>query len=1375
MLTIYKASAGSGKTYNLVFEYIKNLLCICNRDNDISLNQYTLNHPDFNRSEDGKRGAFLRNRHRSILAITFTNKATEEMKQRIMGQLNALARHENYDKGYSPKLEKLTGANDKQVQEAAKEALKDILTDYQYFNVSTIDSFFQSVLRSFAFELDQTSDYEISLTTSSAIKESLAMMLTEFNYNNSADNTDGSEDFGESFTKTRLGRWLISRYRKNMTKGKTEMIFNINGYTAKQMVSLINTTFNETFKNHNDEFKVWANIDEDQSNADNDPVEKFRNYISKCIKAKVDELVKKTNEADAYVKENYTLPKHKFDPTETKICKTYYRVAKGFIKTEDISDLAGEPKTYSRLNLDKLDNSAKWYTEIVDPDKVMDQKNLFGADDDKKWKKFDEQKYEELKEYIRQYLKDCIDIHGCLTSLNCISDSLGDLSILIEMIKYLNKYREDNNIVFLADTNELLRRIIGADELPFVYERLGVVLQHFLIDEFQDTSRMQWENLSPLVENSMAEGNDNLIIGDVKQSIYRFRNADSSLLDHDVQESFDYGRKGSDVELRGVAPVGVLDDSAPQELRDAQKKAAEENTNWRSAAEVVQFNNSLFKAMGEWTEADGFESVVQQIAKSGENSIPGYVHLIPISKWSTPDSKNAEGTPSDDDGDSSQDSDKSSNDSDGDSSSDTPIYTIAEAKRYACMVAEIKRQRESGYDFKDIMILSRTNDEGSKIVRYLLNECEEVLPGLRIASAEGLMIVHSRAVRTVIAMLNLIAEYYKYSADAAQQPAKKKKRISQFETSTIISRYEMMVRDYDLNAMPDEDRNKLIRDTLLEVVKQDPDNTDDLVKNIVETKASTLVALVETVIEKAISEKDRKSEYTYLAALMDTVIEFSNTQDATLNGFLKWWELNKSTITVAPGEDIDAITVMTVHRAKGLERPCVHVVFRDNEQFVGNNPLRDWFPTDELFSDPSLPKAEEGTIPPMIHAELRSGVLMPGNLFKKFYESDRKKVINDTINMTYVALTRAVNELIVYYSPDPPKNNKNSLPDELKYMGVTIFNSIKKADKTIDGTNTIVNLADLLSENTIAAPEAEVDSEADGEYEDTQAEEFAGEFKGELILGEPTVKAQRKAESAKSDDSSKTEPITPDAKALTQTIPIDTDSKSLNARQLFSLDISDEDFERLMGDIEKQHEEPVDIEEQMMSKAAPAPASAKSRGIKLHAVMAALDRDLNVAQAVRIAAKSLKEAAKRNGESMTDAELEKYVDDTTAKLSAAISRPNAARYIGRWFKDMERAVCEWPIYKPSDNDSEYDEGAYDDTREETRRPDRVVFNPDGSIDVVDYKFGNQANDRTHNSSNHRQVREYIDLLSDAYPDKTVRGYLWHVDKDIIEEVATLGI
>ncbi|MDE7408335.1 MAG: UvrD-helicase domain-containing protein, partial [Muribaculaceae bacterium] len=190
-----------------------------------------------------------------------------------------------------------------------------------------------------------------------------------------------------------------------------------------------------------------------------------------------------------------------------------------------------------------------------------------------------------------------------LAEIEVIAANLYNLGIFGHVLRQINNFRQDNNLVLLSDTSTLLRDIIGTEATPFIYERVGMWLRHFLIDEFQDTSNLQWDILRPLVATSVAEGNDNLIIGDEKQCIYRFRNSDPTLLQTKVPDEFN-GR----VRQEGSAPGS--------------------NVNYRSARHVVEFNNKLFASLArQLGVAELYANVEQNIRRSDQ---PGYVCLTGI-------------------------------------------------------------------------------------------------------------------------------------------------------------------------------------------------------------------------------------------------------------------------------------------------------------------------------------------------------------------------------------------------------------------------------------------------------------------------------------------------------------------------------------------------------------------------------------------------------------------------------------------------------------------------------------------------------------------------------------------------------------------------
>ncbi|MDE6813473.1 MAG: UvrD-helicase domain-containing protein, partial [Duncaniella sp.] len=175
-----------------------------------------------------------------------------------------------------------------------------------------------------------------------------------------------------------------------------------------------------------------------------------------------------------------------------------------------------------------------------------------------------------------------------ITMLRLIAANLYQLGLLSSLAEYIDKYRRENSTILLSDTNALISRIIGGEDAPFLYERVGVWFKHYLIDEFQDTSYSQWSNIRPLIKESLAYEYDNLVIGDEKQCIYRFRNSDPSLLHNLHTDSMAEGRS----EVRG--------------------NKIEENTNWRSSVDVIRFNNTFFSAL---VRNLGFEDIYSNVAQ----------------------------------------------------------------------------------------------------------------------------------------------------------------------------------------------------------------------------------------------------------------------------------------------------------------------------------------------------------------------------------------------------------------------------------------------------------------------------------------------------------------------------------------------------------------------------------------------------------------------------------------------------------------------------------------------------------------------------------------------------------------------------------------
>lgn len=475
MLTIYRASAGAGKTHRLTGEYLLLLF-----------------------SQPGA--------YRRILAVTFTNKATDEMKTRIVEELFNLASGQKSD--YVKLLSSTYSMSEEQVRSLAKKILITVLHDFSAFNISTIDRFFQQTMRAFTREIGLQGGYGIEMDQNLVLTEAVDRLLA---------------DLARPENKELLG-WLL-RFAEEKVENGGE--WNL----RRDIKGLGQELFKESYKVFSDE--VSKDIEDKKA------LEEYKESLYGIIRS-VEKEIKEIGEKGMAVMNDYGLQPADFKGTSRSPMFYFVRWASGEIK---------EPSaTFCNL----ADNMENYFAKSTSDS----QKAIIGS---------------AYESGLNDCVKTAIARFENLTDYNTAKEIVRfyyTLGILSDISRQIATYREENNVLLIADTTELLNKVIAGSNAPFIYEKTGTQVDHFMIDEFQDTSNMQWNNFRPLIEESLAHNHSNLIVGDVKQSIYRFRNSDWKLLDEQVSKDF-----------------------SSNELHEETLKE-----NWRSCRNIVEFNNALFTA-----------------------------------------------------------------------------------------------------------------------------------------------------------------------------------------------------------------------------------------------------------------------------------------------------------------------------------------------------------------------------------------------------------------------------------------------------------------------------------------------------------------------------------------------------------------------------------------------------------------------------------------------------------------------------------------------------------------------------------------------------------------------------------------------------------
>lgn len=674
-LTIYKASAGSGKTFTLSVEYIKLLI------------------------KDPQS-------YRSTLAVTFTNKATEEMKLRILSQLYGIWKLLPDSKSYIDKIKEDLDVTDEYMSERAGIALHNIVHNYSYFRIETIDSFFQSVLRNLARELDLTANLRIELNDYQIERNAVDELINSLDEN------------------SELLTWIMEYIRENMDDDKDwNVIGNIKRFGEN--------IFREYYKTNSK--KLNERLLEEGF---------FKQYTTKLRQMRNEAEVEMQNEAAQF-----------FDALNHN-----------GIEINDLNNGKNGPAGYF-IKIKKGIYNNTIVTKRLQ--KVLDEGS------ESSWVK--QKSSKETQDIVRELANSTLTplvhhaedvrqknwyIYG---SAVLTLRHLNQLRLLNSIENKVRMMNVEQNRFLLSDTHTLLHSLIRDTDSPFIFEKIGNYLENIMIDEFQDTSTVQWQNFKVLLEECMSHGEQqgNLIVGDVKQSIYRWRSGDWRMLNN-IEREFPY--------LNSMLNVCSLD------------------TNYRSSRRVITFNNAFFKRASELEYAaqksstpdtsspeqlkKAYSDVAQKVPSFRDNH--GYVsiNLLPNEDYRQ-----------------------------------QALQKTAEA---------VSLLLDSGANYSDIAILVRSNDIIQLIAEFFANE----LPDVKIVSDEAFRLDSSVSVNIIVnAMLwlthpdNILAKAY--IAKAYQTYVLKK---SEQETNKLLATAEGI--DSALPCALIDKRNDLLTMPIFELAEQ---------------------------------------------------------------------------------------------------------------------------------------------------------------------------------------------------------------------------------------------------------------------------------------------------------------------------------------------------------------------------------------------------------------------------------------------------------------------------------------------------------------------------------------------------------------------------
>lgn len=703
------------------------------------------------------------------------------MKDRILEYLNTFANGETNE--LSKELKEALHLDDATFQQYAQEAQAAILHKYDQFSISTIDAFFQKVIRSFTREAGLVGDYRLEVEQDAVLEEVIDNLMDELG------------------TNKELTNWVVEFAKENL---ENERPWDV----RSSLIEFAYEIFREEFKDIEDEvISATSN----------------RKYFHDLRKTLVKERDYFVNTGEALAKQVMTILNEE-QWTETDIKWGKNSVLFGFIP---------------RYAYEK---SVRKKSHEVTPRvrELLIAKNWPGpkASNPRRMMEVAEQRLIPLISQIIQLYDE--HFKKSLTA-DIVLQNLYVFGLVADISRKLKEYKDENNLMLLADAPKFLNGVIQDSDTPFIYEKVGSFYKNYLIDEFQDTSSMQWKNFLPLLTNSLDQGYTSLVVGDVKQAIYRWRGGDLKLLQQEIEKNIGSNR--------------IL--------------VNELTSNFRSASNVVEFNNQVFGhassivtlTTGGSISTEAYRDVRQTASREDE----GFVSVSFLKddeelKWK-----------------------------------DQSLHSIPEY---------LEDLQKLGASLKDIAILVRRNEEGQQIVAELLQykNSGHAKEGCKyeVVSNESLRLDGASSVNLLLA-----AMMYLLNPDDA------------------VARAQL---GYEFAKLHEPDRS--LKDVFAVTNQAIFENNLPLAFTKEKTflKKLPLFELTETLVS-IFKLGEIKGELAYLITFQNLVLEFYSREKNDLGAFLEWWEDNKKKKSIQVSGEVDAVQILTIHKSKGLQFKYVIIPF----------------------------------------------------------------------------------------------------------------------------------------------------------------------------------------------------------------------------------------------------------------------------------------------------------------------------------------------------------------------------------------------------------------------------------------------------------------